>query len=61
MVTPPVSARLDGAVDVPVQDVCPGRQVTHGQLPTDPAVQAMVADALGVRPPTAPATCPVRR
>ncbi len=61
VVTPPDSARLAGALDIPVQDVCPGRQVTHGQLPTDPAVQAMVADALGVRPPAAPTTCPVRR
>ena len=61
VVTPPDSARLAGALDVPVQAVCPGRQVTHGQLPTDPAVQAMVADALGVQPPTAPTTCPVRR
>ena len=53
------SARLAGALDIPVQDVCPGRQVTHGQLPTDPAVQALVADALGA-PAAAPRRPPAR-
>ena len=41
--TPPETASLDGALDFSVQSVCAGRQVTHGQLPTDPAVMAMVA------------------
>lgn len=46
-VTPPESARLDGAVNVPIQSVCPGRQVSHSELPTDPVVTAMVVAALG--------------
>jgi triacylglycerol lipase len=58
VVTPPDSASLEGALDVVVQDVCPGRQVEHGGLPTDPAVQALVVAALGTATPTAPARCP---
>jgi len=58
LVTPPDSARLAGALDVVVQEVCPGRRVGHGQLPTDPAVQDLVLDALGTAPPHRPATCP---
>ena len=50
-VVPPASARLAGATDVVVQDVCAGRQVSHGQLPTDSVVQAIVIAELGtVRP-----------
>jgi hypothetical protein len=59
VVTPPDSARLAGALDVPVQAVCPDRQVSHEQLPADPAVVAMVLRAIGREPmryPTA-ATC----
>jgi triacylglycerol lipase len=55
-VTPPDSARLDGAVNVAVQSVCPGRQLAHGDLPTDPVVAKFVLDALGagpLRPPDA--------
>jgi triacylglycerol lipase len=55
-VTPPDSARLAGALNVPIQSVCPGVQVSHSQLPTNPAVTAMVLQALGsgpVRVPTA--------
>ncbi len=61
VVTPPSSASLAGALDIPLQDVCPGRQVGHGQLPTDPAVQALVVAALGVPAPTRPSTCPAGR
>jgi triacylglycerol lipase len=46
-VTPPDSARLEGALNVTVQSVCAGAQVGHGQLPTDPRVQAMVLATLG--------------
>jgi triacylglycerol lipase len=55
-VTPPDSARLAGALNVPIQSVCPAVQVTHSQLPVNPAVTAMVLRALGsgrVRAPTA--------
>jgi triacylglycerol lipase len=55
-VTPPDSARLTGALNVPIQSVCPAVQVSHSQLPTNPAVTAMILQALGsshVRPPTA--------
>ena len=58
VVTPPSSARLDGALDAVVQEVCPGRRVEHGQLPTDPAVQALVLDALGTARPALPSACP---
>ena len=50
-VTPPDSARLDGAVlNVVVQSVCPGRPVTHSQLPADAAVTTIVEGALGAGP-----------
>lgn len=58
-VQPPDSARLDGAVNVPLQGLCPGVRVSHGALPTDPAVTALVLDALGTAPLAAPAACPV--
>jgi triacylglycerol lipase len=57
-VTPPESARLDGAVNVALQDVCPGLQVTHGQLPTDRVVQALVAQAVSADDVAAPSGCP---
>jgi triacylglycerol lipase len=58
-VTPPDSARLAGAIDVPVQSVCPGQQISHSQLPTSPAVTAMVLQAIGAGPirHPAPADC----
>jgi triacylglycerol lipase len=46
-VTPPDSARLEGALNVTVQSVCAGARVGHGQLPSDPQVTALVLDALG--------------
>jgi triacylglycerol lipase len=53
-VTPPDSARLTGAVNVPLQSVCPGTQVSHGQLPTDPLVTTLVLAALGTAPLSVP-------
>jgi triacylglycerol lipase len=52
--TPPQTASLDGALDVSVQSVCPGRTVTHGQLPEDPVVVAMVLAELRRTPPVTP-------
>jgi len=40
------SSYLDGASNLPVQEVCQGRRVGHLELVTDPAVMAMVLDAL---------------
>lgn len=49
-VVPPTSASLPGATDLPVQSVCPDEQLTHSQLPTDPAVIGLVLRALGTGP-----------
>ena len=57
-VQPPDSARLDGAVNVALQSICPSARVAHGDLPTDPAVTALVLAALGTGPLTSPAACP---
>jgi uncharacterized alpha/beta hydrolase family protein len=56
-VTPPDSARLAGAINVPIQSVCPGRQISHAQLPTNLTVIAMVTGAIsaGLMLPPAPA------
>lgn len=47
VVTPPSSASLTGAIDIPVQSVCAASTVDHGNLPRDPLVGAMVAAELG--------------
>ncbi|SDX94600.1 Triacylglycerol esterase/lipase EstA, alpha/beta hydrolase fold [Modestobacter sp. DSM 44400] len=58
-VTPPESARLDGAVELPVQSVCADSRVAHGQLPADPVVQGIVLAELAAGPPVelGPADC----
>jgi triacylglycerol lipase len=53
-VRPPTSARLTGAVNLPLQSVCPGIVITHSQLPTNPLVIGVVLRALGAGPLTAP-------
>ncbi|MDT4990398.1 MAG: triacylglycerol lipase [Actinoplanes sp.] len=57
-VQPPDSARLDGAVNVELQSICPQSQVSHSDLPTDPAVTALVLAALGAPPLSLPTGCP---
>jgi triacylglycerol lipase len=57
-VQPPDSARLAGAVNVPLQSICPSARVAHGDLPTDPDVTALVLRALGTAPLAAPTACP---
>lgn len=49
-VTPPASARLAGAIDAPVQSVCPQQRISHSQLPTSPVVAALVIRAIGSGP-----------
>jgi triacylglycerol lipase len=49
VVQPPDSARLAGAVNVPLQSVCPGVQIQHGQLPTSPLVVGIVLRTLSSR------------
>jgi triacylglycerol lipase len=55
VITPAASARLPGALNVPIQSLCPGRQVNHLQLPTDPVVAAIVLRAIGRAPLRYPA------
>jgi hypothetical protein len=53
-VSPPDSARLAGAVDVPIQSVCPGQRISHSQLPTSRVVTAIVLAAIGAGPAPRP-------
>ncbi len=58
-VTPPDSARLEGATNLSLQALCPGVTTGHSQLPRDPHVQGVVLAALGAGPLAAPTSCPV--
>lgn len=49
-VVPPSSARLDGATDIVVQDVCADITAGHGQLVTDARIAAMVTIELSADP-----------
>jgi triacylglycerol lipase len=51
VVVPPDSARLTGALNVTVQSVCAGANVSHSDLPTNPVVDGMVAAELAAGPP----------
>jgi triacylglycerol lipase len=50
VVTPPSSGRLEGAVDVELQAVCPDDRVNHSGLPDDPLVAGIVVRALAPTP-----------
>jgi len=54
VVTPPESARLAGAINVPIQSICPRERISHGQLPTNPVVTEIVLKAIGPGPLRAP-------
>ncbi len=56
-VQPPDSARLSGAVNVPLQSLCPTAVVSHGELPTDPRVTALVFRGVAAAPLTPPTGC----
>jgi triacylglycerol esterase/lipase EstA (alpha/beta hydrolase family) len=54
VVTPPDSARLVGALNLTVQQLCPGSTTSHGALPADEVTLEVVESALGVAPPAPP-------
>jgi triacylglycerol lipase len=54
VVTPIDSASLAGALNILVQDVCPGSTTPHGGLPGDPVVRAALGSVLGTAPPQVP-------
>jgi triacylglycerol lipase len=54
VVTPVDSAALSGALNIVVQDVCPGATVAHGDLPGHPVVFAALDSVLGTEPQQAP-------
>lgn len=58
-VIPPESARVDGAVNVSLQSICPAAQTTHSQLPADPLVTKLVLRAISLDPlaPPTPSDC----
>jgi len=53
-VVPPDSGSLDGALDLSLQDLCPGLVVGHPDVPRSPAVIAIVEAVLGTDEPTQP-------
>jgi triacylglycerol lipase len=53
-VTPPATARLDGAANIRVQDVCPSSRLGHGGLVADPLALGLVVEALAGTLPDPP-------
>jgi hypothetical protein len=54
VVTPVDSAALSGALNIVVQEVCPGSTTAHGDLPSSPVVLAALGSVLGTETPQAP-------
>jgi triacylglycerol lipase len=54
VVSPPSSGRLEGAVDVRLQAVCPDDRVDHSGLPDDALVAGIVVRAIAPTPLTSP-------
>lgn len=54
VVTPPSSARLAGALNVPLQSICAGEVAQHGRLPADPLVIGLIVRDVGAAPLAAP-------
>lgn len=54
VVTPVDSAALSGALNIVVQDACPGSTTAHGDLPSSPVVVAALGSVLGIETPQAP-------
>ena len=64
LVSPADSSRLDGALDIALQDICADDASRHAQLPSDPLVQSLVRAALAAEPLTArpaPSRCAALR
>jgi triacylglycerol lipase len=49
-VTPPDSGRLEGAVSLSLQSICPQVRVDHSGLPSNPLVVKLVLDAISAAP-----------
>ncbi len=54
LVTPPESSRLDGALNLALQDLCPGSQLSHRGLPATPVVLDTILLELAVALPAVP-------
>jgi pimeloyl-ACP methyl ester carboxylesterase len=60
-VKPPDSARLAGAINVPIQSLCPGLMISHSELPSSPAVTGIVLQEIGAGPLRYPTSADCRR
>jgi len=54
VVRPPTSSALPGAVNVPLQSVCPTAVIQHSQLPSDPLVIGIVLRSIASAPLSVP-------